>query len=130
MGIVRRKNTTNKGDDAQGVSAVIADRVDVPPEVATRPDRLVEARCAVTVSAASRPDGANVELKPIDASGNPYLVAGCLIAAGLAGIERGLELPPERLRLFLALIVVAVAIRLAIGLTWRPAELFTVYGAT
>ena len=38
--------------------------------------------------------GANVELKVVDASANPYLVAGVLIAAGLDGVERDLELPP------------------------------------
>jgi glutamine synthetase len=36
----------------------------------------------------------NVELKAADASANPYLAAGGLIAAGLDGLERGLE-PPE-----------------------------------
>ncbi len=36
---------------------------------------------------------ANVELKPSDASGNPYLVIAALIAAGLSGIEDGLSLP-------------------------------------
>jgi glutamine synthetase len=38
----------------------------------------------------------NVELKACDASCNPYLALGGLIAAGLDGIERGLE-PPEPL---------------------------------
>jgi glutamine synthetase len=38
--------------------------------------------------------GANVELKPSDASGNPYLVLAAVIAAGLAGVRDGLELPP------------------------------------
>ena len=38
-------------------------------------------------------DGANVELKPADASGNPYLALAALIAAGLAGLEEGLRLP-------------------------------------
>lgn len=37
---------------------------------------------------------ANVELKAADASCNPYLAVGGLIAAGLDGIERGLEPPP------------------------------------
>jgi glutamine synthetase len=37
---------------------------------------------------------ANVELKAADASSNPYLALGGLIAAGLDGLERGLE-PPE-----------------------------------
>lgn len=36
----------------------------------------------------------NAELKACDASCNPYLALGGLIAAGLEGIERGLE-PPE-----------------------------------
>jgi glutamine synthetase len=36
----------------------------------------------------------NAELKTADASCNPYLAVGALIAAGLDGIERGLE-PPE-----------------------------------
>jgi glutamine synthetase len=36
----------------------------------------------------------NVELKSADATCNPYLAIGALIAAGLDGLERGLE-PPE-----------------------------------
>jgi len=36
----------------------------------------------------------NIELKSSDASCNPYLAVGGLIAAGLDGLERGLE-PPE-----------------------------------
>ena len=36
----------------------------------------------------------NAELKSADASSNPYLAVGGLIAAGLDGLERGLE-PPE-----------------------------------
>ena len=46
-------------------------------------------------SRTARPGAANAELKPLDASGNPYLVAGALIAAGLQGLEEGAELPPE-----------------------------------
>ena len=44
---------------------------------------------------ASRPGAANVELKAVDASGNPYLAVGAVIAAGLHGIDAGLELPDE-----------------------------------
>jgi glutamine synthetase len=36
---------------------------------------------------------ANVELKPSDASGNPYLALAILIAAGLTGIDEQLQLP-------------------------------------
>jgi glutamine synthetase len=38
---------------------------------------------------------ANVEVKCLDASANPYLLVGAVLALGLAGIERGLRLPPE-----------------------------------
>lgn len=36
---------------------------------------------------------ANAEVKCFDAAANPYLVTGCVIAAGLAGIDAGLKLP-------------------------------------
>jgi glutamine synthetase len=38
---------------------------------------------------------ANAEIKCLDAAANPYLLAGAVLALGLDGIERGLELPPE-----------------------------------
>jgi glutamine synthetase len=38
---------------------------------------------------------ANVEVKCLDASANPYLLVGAVLALGVAGIERGLRLPPE-----------------------------------
>jgi glutamine synthetase len=37
---------------------------------------------------------ANVEWKSVDGAANPYLALGGLIAAGLDGLHRGLELPP------------------------------------
>jgi glutamine synthetase len=37
---------------------------------------------------------ANVEWKTVDGTANPYLALGCLLAAGLDGIERGLGAPP------------------------------------
>ena len=37
---------------------------------------------------------ANVEWKSVDGAANPYLALAALIAAGLDGLERGLELPP------------------------------------
>ncbi|GAB3489149.1 glutamine synthetase family protein [Amycolatopsis cihanbeyliensis] len=40
------------------------------------------------------PGHANVELKPSDASANPYLALAVVLAAGTAGIEQGLT-PPE-----------------------------------
>lgn len=42
------------------------------------------------------PEGAaRLELKTCDATANPYLALGALIACGLDGIRRGLEPPPE-----------------------------------
>ena len=46
-------------------------------------------------SKSARPNGANAEIKCLDSSGNPYLVAGAIIAAGLAGLEQQLDLPEE-----------------------------------
>lgn len=71
----------------------------------------------------------SVEAETVDIVLAMLLLVGGVVGAQL-GVRAAQKLPPERLRLFLALIVVAVAIRLAIGLTWRPAELFTVYGST
>jgi uncharacterized membrane protein YfcA len=39
------------------------------------------------------------------------------------------KLPPDWLRLALAVIVLLVAFRLAIGLSWRPDEIYTVQPA-
>lgn len=47
----------------------------------------------VTGMVGDRPAAANMEVKPVDGAGNPYLVLGSLIAAGVSGIERRLELP-------------------------------------
>ena len=51
-----------------------------------------EAAIRVTRSAAG---ATRFELKTCDATANPYLAVGALIAAGLDGLRRGLELPPE-----------------------------------
>lgn len=61
------------------------------------------------------------------------LLAVLLLLGGVVGAQMGARaaqgLPPERLRLFLALLVLAVAIRLLVGLTWTPAELFSIQTA-
>jgi glutamine synthetase len=36
---------------------------------------------------------ANLEIKPVDGSANPYLALGAIVAAGLDGLERDLRLP-------------------------------------
>jgi len=51
-----------------------------------------EAAIRVTRGAAG---ATRFELKTCDATSNPYLALGATIAAGLDGLRRGLELPPE-----------------------------------
>ena len=38
---------------------------------------------------------ANAEIKCVDACANPYLLVGTVLALGLAGMRRGMRLPPE-----------------------------------
>ena len=49
----------------------------------------------VTGSSGEHDVRANLEIKCFDLAANPYLVAGSLIAAGLAGLRSGATLPPE-----------------------------------
>jgi uncharacterized protein len=53
------------------------------------------------------------------------LLLGSVIGAQL-GSRFAMRLKPEQLRLALALIVLAVAIRMVLGLAWRPDEIYTV----
>jgi glutamine synthetase len=41
------------------------------------------------------PHGANIELKVVDPSANPYLAAAAFLGSALSGIDRGLPLPAE-----------------------------------
>ncbi len=43
----------------------------------------------------ANPHGANVEVKIVDGSANPYLASAAILALALDGIERGVSLPPE-----------------------------------
>jgi glutamine synthetase len=49
----------------------------------------------VTGSDGEQHTAANIEIKFFDLAANPYLVAGSLLAAGLAGLESGATLPAE-----------------------------------
>jgi glutamine synthetase len=49
----------------------------------------------VTGSVGERDRVANIEVKCIDQSANPYLIVGTLLAAGLATVDQGLRLPAE-----------------------------------
>ena len=53
------------------------------------------------------------------------LLVGSVIGAQI-GARMATRIPPDWLRLMLATIVLLVALRLAIGLGWRPAELYSV----
>ncbi len=58
------------------------------------------------------------------------VLAALLLLGSVVGAQLGTRIasrvPPDWLRLILAAIVLLVAIRLAIGLTWRPEQVFTV----
>lgn len=59
------------------------------------------------------------------------VLALLLLVGGVTGAQFGVraaqKLSPDRLRLALALIVLGVAVRLLIGLTWTPAEPFALF---
>jgi glutamine synthetase len=50
---------------------------------------------ALRLITGSAPEQANAEIKCFDAAANPYLMVGGVLAAGLAGLDSGLRLPPE-----------------------------------
>ena len=54
-----------------------------------------EAAVRLVADTRGNPDGANVELKMIDGSANPYLAAAAFLGLAVDGVERGLPLPPE-----------------------------------
>jgi len=55
------------------------------------PDNREAAVRVPSVRRGAEAESTNIELKPSDASSNPYLALGGLLAAGLDGIERGLD---------------------------------------
>src|SRR5215207_8641826 len=54
-----------------------------------------EAAVRFLIGGPSNPRGANVEVKVIDPSANPYLATAAILGLALDGIERSLPLPPE-----------------------------------
>ncbi|MFG1932724.1 glutamine synthetase [Mycobacterium sp. NPDC048908] len=54
-----------------------------------------EAAVRYLIGGSSNPQGANVEVKVIDPSANPYLATAAILGLALDGIERELRLPPE-----------------------------------
>src|SRR5919107_361585 len=59
------------------------------------------------------------------------VLAALLLVGGVIGAQYGARLTtrikPDLLRLALAIIILAVALRMALGLAWRPDEIYTVY---
>ncbi|HEY0627206.1 MAG TPA: sulfite exporter TauE/SafE family protein [Allosphingosinicella sp.] len=53
------------------------------------------------------------------------LLLGSVIGAQF-GVRLAQRVKPEMLRMFLAIVVLAVAVRMALGLGWRPDEIYTV----
>ncbi|MGV0789825.1 glutamine synthetase family protein [Mycolicibacterium sp. XJ2] len=54
-----------------------------------------EAAVRFLIGGVSNPLGANVEVKVVDPSANPYLATAAILGLALDGIERELTLPPE-----------------------------------
>jgi glutamine synthetase len=54
-----------------------------------------EAAVRFLIGGPSNPHGANVEVKVIDPSANPYLATAAVLGLALDGIDRKLPLPPE-----------------------------------
>ena len=57
--------------------------------------RTARRRCDSSIGGPSNPQGANVEVKVIDPSANPYFATAAMLGLALDGIERKLTLPPE-----------------------------------
>ncbi len=71
----------------------------------------------------------SVQSRTVDVVLAALLLVGGVIGAQI-GARMALKLKPEYLRFSLALIVLAVAVRMALGLGYRPDEVFTIYGPT
>jgi hypothetical protein len=58
------------------------------------------------------------------------VLAGLLLVGGVIGAQYGAalatRLKPDLLRLALAAIILMVALRMLLGLTWRPDEIFSI----
>jgi glutamine synthetase len=54
-----------------------------------------EAAVRLCAATAGNPHGANVEVKPVDGSANPYVVLASLVGLTLDGLDRRLVLPPS-----------------------------------
>lgn len=74
----------------------------------------------------ANPHGANVEVKTVDPSANPYFATAAILGLALDGIERNLPLPPE---VTVNPSHLTEAEREAVGMTQLPSEQDTVIDA-
>ena len=58
--IIRREHAADKRDDGQTLLSIVAERIDIPPGIAARLDRPIEARSITTLAAACLPDNAAI----------------------------------------------------------------------
>ncbi|GAA1825832.1 glutamine synthetase family protein [Planosporangium flavigriseum] len=54
-----------------------------------------EAAVRLCAATQGNPHGANIEIKCVDPTANPYIAAGAILAAALDGLRAGKPLPPE-----------------------------------
>ena len=91
------------------------------------PARVVIGTSLVMILAVS---GATTMVHAITTRAVDIVLAGLLLIGGVVGAQYGalltLRIKPDYLRLALAIIILLVALRMALGLAWRPDEIFSI----
>ena len=91
------------------------------------PARVVIGTSLVMILAVS---GATTMVHAITTRAVDIVLAGLLLVGGVVGAQYGalltLRIKPDFLRLALAIIILLVALRMALGLAWRPHEIFSI----
>ena len=91
------------------------------------PARVVIGTSLVMILAVS---GATTMVHAITTRAVDIVLAGLLLVGGVVGAQYGalltLRIKPDFLRLALAIIILLVALRMALGLAWRPDEIFSI----
>lgn len=85
-----------------------------------------EAAMRFVAGGEANPHGANVEVKAVDPSANPYFATAAILGLALDGIERNLSLPPE---VTVNPSLLSAAEREAVGMTALPSDQIEVIDA-
>lgn len=85
-----------------------------------------EAAMRFVAGGEANPHGANVEVKAVDPSANPYFATAAILGLALDGIERDLSLPPE---VTVNPSLLSAAEREAVGMTALPSDQIEVIDA-